>query len=280
MVDNMITSYRISTVGKVKTFPINVHEQRIIKFSRETAFRFTPRIANVGDCFKIRGFFMPHHLIDDKASVLLKIGGQHISEIPLSLLMKLNTRTDVQDYVEFNYDVLFSEPIYLHMLQYHEVWLTFKNINLEINEIDVVFDATWLDESERKVDKKTTLIKQVETIPCGIIQNILVCDKKSNIAGIELQASILKDIHKVLNYDEIMVGIYGVAINDGVTCFNMNPLQDWKSHVPNGGVHEYAHNKTDFVLKQKEERVCDVYYLVTNRLNYGNCIVSRNFSWL
>jgi hypothetical protein len=271
----MITSYRISTVGKVKTFPINVYEQRIIKFSRENALRFQLRIKDVGDCFKIRGFFIPHHLIDAKSSVLIEIGGQYISEIPLSLLVKLNTRTDIQDYIEFNYDIFFSEPIYLNLLQYHEVWLRFKNIHIAINEINVVFDATWLEESERKVNKKTTLMKQVEPKPCGIIQNILVCDKKSNIAGIEVKA----DTHNVLNYDDIMVGIYGVDINDGVTCFNMNPLQDWKSHGPNGGFHEYAHNKTDFVIKQKEERACDVYYLVTNQLNYGNGMVSRNFSW-
>jgi len=277
--DNMITSYRISTVGKVKTFPINVHEQRIIKFYRENAFRFVPRVGDVGDCFKISGFFMPHHLIDETASVILEIGGQYISEITLSLLVKLNTRTDIQDYVEFNYDVFFSEPIYLHMSQYYEILLRFRNIDSEINEINVIFDATWLDESERRVDKKTTLMKQVETKPCGIIQNILVCDKKSNIAGIEIKSSILKDTHIVLNYDERMVGIYGVIINDGLTCFNMNPLQDWKSNVPNGGFHEYAHNKTDFVLKQKEERACDVYYLVTNQLNYGGGMVTRNFSW-
>jgi hypothetical protein len=237
------------------------------------------QVGDVGDCFKIRGFFMPHHLIDEKASVCFEIGGQHISEIPLSLLVKLNPMTDVRDYVDFNYDVFFSAPIYLHMLKYHKVWLTFKNIHPEINEIDVVFDATWLDESERKVDKREVLMKQVEKKPCGIIQNILVCDKKSNITGVEIKASI-KDTHKVLNYDERMVGIYGVAINDGVTCFDMNPLQDWKSHVPNGGFHEYAHNKTDIVLKQKEDRACDVYYLVTNQLNYGNGMVSRNFSWL
>lgn len=280
MFDDLITSYRISTLGKLKTFPINVHEQRIIKFSRENAFRFTPRIANVGDCFKIRGFFMPHHLIDEKASVCFEIGGQNISEIPLSLLVKLNPMTDVQDYVDFNYDVFFSAPIYLHMLKYQEVSLWFKNIGVLINEIDVVFDATWLDESERKVDKQEVLMKQVEKKPCGIIQNILVCDKKSNIAGIEVNANIIDNNHKVLNYDERMVGIYGVAVNDGATCFNMNPLQYWKSHVPNGGFHKYAHHKTEFVLKQKEERSCDVYYLVTNLLHYENGIVACYFSWL
>jgi hypothetical protein len=73
MVDNIITSSRISTVGKVKAFPINVHEQRVIKFIRKENFRFecSPRFATLGDCFKIRGFFMPHHLIDEKATVTI-----------------------------------------------------------------------------------------------------------------------------------------------------------------------------------------------------------------
>lgn len=285
--DNTITSYRISTVGKVKAYqPINVHEQRIVKFTRREHFRFvcSPRIATLGDCFKIRGFFMPHHLIDEKATVTISIGGRPISEIPLKLLMRLNTRNDISDlnYIDFSYDVFFSDPIYLHLLQYHEVWLHFKNIHPEINEIDVVFDATWLDESERKVDNgiKSTLMKNICTHMCGIVQNVLICDKKSNISGIEITADILKDTHKVLDYDERLVGIYGVAINDGVTCFNMNPLVDWKSHVPTGGFHNYAHVSSHLTLKKKEERNADIYYLVTNSLYYENGMGTVRFSWL
>jgi hypothetical protein len=283
---NFLTSVRISTVGKTKQFPINVCEQRLIRFSSANSFKNVLEIANVGDCFKIRGFFIPIHLIKSNMTVQLRIGEQRINKIPIELLHLLNTKTDLENYIDFNYDLFFEDPIFVYLTRYQKIDIIFTNIPDEIKDIDVVFDAMWLDQSIIKDDNSTRHITHMKEPykhkkGCnGIIQNILICDTKSNLKSVKVCCDVLTEQYQLLNYDERFISIYGNAITDKMTCFNMNSTQSMSNHDPTWGFHAYSHNTVTIDVEQKEPREYEVYYLATNRINYESGIGSCLFNWL
>lgn len=265
--DAYMSSSRISSVGRIKTFPIEVTEQRILKFNRNKGFslKLNGNPMNlIADCFKFRGIFIQTDLIENIEMNMI-IGGQPIFNVPLKLLYLLNDRLDIPNYISFNHDLFFSDFIYTNLLKYHLIEVVFSNVPDEIKEIEVLFD-TMLLESHCHT-KKETRFKTVSE-ECGtIMQNILVYKNKANIKSIELNVTPpgSSTKHNVFKYDEKLVSIYGVKINDNVTCFSMNPLLPWDSHESNSGLHAYWCEVEDNVEGNPK-----IYYLSQNALRYSN----------
>ena len=284
--DNFLTNVRTSTVGKTKAFPTNVCEPRLIRFSSAYSFKKGLTLSDVGDCFKVRGFFIPTHLIKSNMTVQLKIGGNCINEIQIELLHLLNTKTDLENYIDFNYDLFFEDPIFVYLLQYHRVEIIFTNIPDEIKDIDVVFDAMWLDQSIMKDGKRAKHLTHMKEpykykkVCNGIIQNILISGAKSNLKRVEVGCDVSKKQYKLLNYDERFISIYGNAVTDKMTCFNMNSTQQLSCHNPNWGFHAYTHETVTIDVEQKEPHEYEVYYLSTNTLCYENGMGECRFNWL
>jgi hypothetical protein len=286
--DDYISSFRISTVGKIKAFPIEVSEQRMLKFEKHTGFMYAlntiPNKAFWSDCFKIRGIFIPTHLVEDVVMVI-EIGGNPQFTMPLKLLALLNNRTDIPNYISFNHDTFFNDFIYTnHLTQYHEIRIIFTNVPDDIKSIDVLFDTMLLETQPlmKREYKKTTRIKCVtDDKPGRILQNILVCENKANIKSVHFKVRILKgsEEHTVFNYNEHLVSIYGVEVNENVTCFSMNPLLPWTSHESNSGFHTPGCDVEVVVETNIGNEKPKIYYLSANMLTYSPRHLGVHLLW-
>ncbi len=114
------------------------------------------------------------------------------------------------------------------------------------------------------------------------IQNLIVCDKKENIKSVVYNC-VSDDLIpvSVIDYDERLVSIYGIKVNDAVTAFNMNPGKPWDCHYPEGNFNVNKFNKERLVVERKErsDEVLDVYFLATNHLHYEKGVAGIRFAW-
>lgn len=249
---------------------------------------------NFGDRVKIRGLFIDGDV--GNASVVFKIGGSIINKIPLRLIEALNNVKDVANYMDFNFEVFFGDCIHLHVFnRVMKFEILFIDVPEEIREIGVVFEGCWLNNKELARLKDIIMdnfIKQPfawslpnDNISNNLtIQNMLVCERKNNIKRVKYDC-IYRDMVttenvNVFDYDERMCAIYGIAVNDRVTCFNMNPGKPWDCHYPEGNFNVCKFEKEKLVVERKDgsDAPMDVYFLATNQLHYEKGLCGVRFA--
>lgn len=269
----------------------HVYEQRV---RTTTSHKLRLKSDDLGDRCRIRGLFLPTDMEFSREAVAeILIGGFRINSIPMRLIQALNdSKTD--GFMEFSFDKFFGDSIYLHLVEKLCICeLRFVNMPQEA-EIDVLFECCWLNNKELARMKDTTFdhfYKQVmhHRLPtnfiqnCLSVQNLIVCDNKENIKSIAYSCICPNDLTQVsvFDYDEQLVSIYGVKINDKVTVFNMNPGKPWDCHYPEGNFNTNKFDKERLVVERREhaDETLDVYFLVTNQLHYEKGLVGQRFAW-
>jgi hypothetical protein len=250
---------------------------------------------NFGDRVKVRGLFIDGDV--QNASVVFKIGGTIINKIPLRLIKALNKVNDIPNYMDFSFDVFFGDSIYVHL--FHRLMLldmTFVDVPDEIKEIGVVFEGCWLNNKELARLNDITMdhfIKQpiAWSLPNDkivnhlSIQNILVCERKDNIKRVKydcLYSDRVSDEQvNVFDYDERLSAVYGIKVNDNVTCFNMNPGKPWDCHYSEGNFNVSKFIKEKLVVERKDgsDAPIDVFFLTTNQLHYEKGMCGLKFAY-
>jgi hypothetical protein len=269
----------------------HVYEQRIRTTNGQ---KLRLKSDDLGDRCKIRGLFLPNDVVFSRDAVAeILIGGFEINSIPMRLIQALNdSKTD--GFMEFSFDKFFGDSIYLHLVEKLCICeLRFVNMPQEA-EIEVLFECCWLNNKELVRMKGTTFdhfYKQVihHQLPMNFIQNnlsvqnLIVCDRKENIKSINYNCICPDDLSQVsvIDYDERMVSIYGIKVNDKVTVFNMNPGKPWDCLYPEGNFNANKFDKERLVVERKNNanKPLDVYFLIINQLHYEKGMVGPRFAW-
>ena len=220
---------------------------------------------DLGDRCRIRGLFLQNDIVFSRdAAAEILIGGFRINSIPMRLIQALNdSKTD--GFMEFSFDKFFGDSIYLHLVEKLCICeLRFVNMPQEA-EIEVLFECCWLNNKELARMKGATFdhfYKQViqHQLPtnfiqnCLSVQNLIVCDNKENIKSVAYSCICPNDLTQVsvLDYDEKMVSIYGINVNDKATVFNMNPGKPWDCHYPEGNFNANKFDKERLVVERRE----------------------------
>lgn len=269
----------------------HVYEQRI---RITNSLRLRLKSDDLGDRCSIRGLFLQNDVVFPReAAAEIWIAGFRINSIPMRLIQALNdSKTD--GFMEFSFDKFFCDSIYLHLVEKLCICeLRFVNMPQEA-EIEVLFECCWLNNKELARMKDTRFdhfYKQIiqHQLPTNFIQNslsvqnLIVCDNKENIKSIAYNCICPNDLTpvSVLDYDERLVSIYGIKVNDKVTAFNMNPSKPWDCHYPEGNFNANKFDKERLVVERKNnaDEPLDVYFLVTNQLHYEKGLVGVRFAW-
>jgi len=269
----------------------HVYEQRI---RTTNSHKLRLKSDDLGDRFRIRGLFLPNDVVFPRDAVAeILIGGFIINSIPMRLIQALND-SKTASFMEFSFDKFFGDSIYLHLVEKLCISeLRFVNMPQEA-EIEVLFECCWLNNKELTRMKNTSFdhfYKQViqHELPtnfienCLSVQNLIVCDNKENIKSINYNCICPNDLTQVsvIDYDERMVSIYGIKVNDKVTVFNMNPGKPWECHYPEGNLNANKFDKERLVVERKNhaDETLDVYFLVTNQLHYEKGLAGPRFAW-
>jgi hypothetical protein len=267
----------------------HVYEQRI---RTTNSLKFRMRSDDVGDRCKIRGLFLPSDLeYSREAAAEIWIAGFKINSIPMRLMSALNDG-NIDGFLEFSFDKFFGDSIYLHLVDKMCICeLRFVNMS---QEVDVLFECCWLNNKElarMKNMKFDHFFKQVmphvlprEFIQNNLtIQNLIVCENKDNIKSITYDCVCPADFIpvSVFDYDERLVSIYGVKVNDKVTVFNMNPGKPWDCHYPEGNfnVNKFYNERLVVERRERNDEPLDVYFLATNQLHYEKGLAGPRFTW-
>uniref|UniRef100_A0A6C0BUZ5 Uncharacterized protein n=1 Tax=viral metagenome TaxID=1070528 RepID=A0A6C0BUZ5_9ZZZZ len=281
----MSINKKASLVAKLRnTCPLNEHSHRVYEQRVFTTnnLKLVLKSDDVGYRFKIRGLFIPRELeYSQDAAAEIWIDGFKVSSIPMRLISALN---NALNYTDFSFDVFFCDSIYLHLICLCE--LRFVNMPKEITEVEVLFDGCWLSNKElmRMNDSNFDhFFKQVmlpgKLVPNNLsIQNVLVCENKANIKSVTYDCYSKSDSShvSVFDYDERLVDVYGVSVNDKITAFSMNPGKPWDCHYPEGNLNICQFENENLVIERKRDDASqfDVYLLATNQLHYEKGMAS------
>lgn len=289
---------KLTNVGAINNIGIDhrVYEQRVRTTDN---LKLQLKSDDVGDRVKIRGLFIPSDVKYSKyAAIELWIAGFKINSIPMNLISLLNS-SKVPNYMDLSFDVFFSDSIYLHLADKLCVCeLRFVKMPSTVTSVEVLFDCCWLSNKElarMKGAKFEHFFKQVvsHTLLDGeqyiqnnlTIQNMIVCDKKDNIKSVKYDCVAPDEQVRVsvFNYDERLVSIYGVEVNNKVTVFSMNPSKPWDCHYPEGNFNANRFDRERLKINRKNEgdgyETFDVYFLATNQLSYQTGMCGPRFAW-
>jgi hypothetical protein len=291
--EQQIKQLRRETIPEVKLDKFGVVRNEGVK--DKEGFVVILNTEDFGDRVKMRGLFIDGDI--GNASAVIKIGGSIINKIPLRLIKALNKVNNIPNYMDFSFDAFFGDCIQLHLFnRLMLLEISFVDVPEEIKEIGVVFEGCWLNNNELQRLKNTTFdyfIKQPiawklpnDKIANNLsIQNMLVCERKDNIKRVNYHCvyrdRVSDEQVSVFDYDERLCAVYGIKVNDNVTCFNMNPGKPWDCHYPEGNFNVCRFENEKLVVERKDgsDAPTDVYFLVTNVLHYENGMCGLRFAY-